>query len=168
MKTVFDSFKKPEKELVKIQTGYTPEIIEKSVMKIAARTGTESAAEKSIAEYKNAFDTAVSKLKKKGIYGKPVIVQFHHKELIRALGFEILAVAGPAPLEAGKIAELSKLKPELIIDNAHNPILKPVSEITGTASAELINFPGFHNNDGTVCPESLRGVLEYNTEMLLK
>ena len=168
MKTVFKSFKKPDEELVKIKTGYTPAIIEQSVMKIASKTGTEDPAAKNIAEYKKDFKTAVENLKKKGLYGKAVIVQFHHKALAKALGFEILASAGPGPLEAGDIVKLSKLKPDLIIDNAHNPVLKPVEEITGVERAELINFPGFHKEDGTVCPDTLTGVLNYNMDLLLK
>ena len=168
MKTVFKSFKKPEDELVKIKTGYTPVIIDESVRKIAEKTGTIKTAEKNIEEYKKAFKTAVDDLKKKGLYGKPVIVQFHHKDLIQALGFKILAAAGPAPLEAGEIAELAKMKPALIIDNAHNPVLKPLAEISGVKKLELVNFPGFPLDDGTVCPESLKGILEYNTGLLLK
>ena len=101
-----------------------------------------------------------------GLYGKPVIVQFHLKPLIKALGFEIIGVIGPAPLEVRQIAEMGKLKPELIIDNAHNPAAGPVSEITGVKTVELINFPGYLNDDGTRCPDSLTGVLIYNSNRL--
>lgn len=168
MKTVFDSFRKSEDQLIKIRTSYIPGTLEKSVLKIAAKTGTTAQAVKNIAEYKNEFNSAVKNLKEKGLYGAPVIVQFHLKPLIKALGFNILAVVGPAPLEASQIASMSKLKPAFIIDNAHNPAAAPIAEVTGAVSIELINFPGYPNDDGTVCPDSLIGVLKYNTGKLLE
>ena len=166
MKTVFDSFNIPEDKLVKIKTSYAPAVLEESVMKIASKTGTEDEASVNIAEYKKVFRSAVNKLKDNGLYGKPVIVQFHLKPLINALGFKIIGVIGPGPLEVSQIAEMGKLKPELIIDNAHNPAAGPVSEITGVKTVELINFPGYLNDDGTRCPDSLTGVLIYNSNRL--
>lgn len=168
MKTVFDSFKIPENKLVKINTSYDPAVLEESVMKIASKTGTAQNALKNIAEYKKEFNSAVDKLKEAGLYGKPVIVQFHLRPLIKALGFKILGVIGPAPLEVSKIAEMGKLKPELIIDNAHNPAAGPITEITGVRTIELINFPSYPNDDGTVSPESLIGVLKYDVNKLFQ
>jgi zinc transport system substrate-binding protein len=168
MKTVFDSFKKPEDQLIKIRTSYVPAVLKKSVMKIASRTGTTKLAKKNITEYKNEFNSAVKILKEKGLYGAPVIVQFHLKPIIEALGFNILAVIGPAPLEASQIVYMSKLKPALIIDNAHNPVAAPIAEVTGATTIKLINFPGYPNDDGSVCPDSLIGVLKYNIGKLLE
>ncbi len=59
-------------------------------MKIAAKTGTEAAAADNIEKYNLSFKAAVNKLKDKGIYGKAVIVQFHHKALAQALGLKYL------------------------------------------------------------------------------
>lgn len=162
MKTVFESLKKPENQLLRIETGYTPEIVEKSVNAIAEKTGNSDTGKKFIASYKNDFASAVEELKKSGLYGAPVLVQFHFRQLAEALGFEILAVFGPAPLGVSQIAEFGRLKPALIIDNAHNPLASPLAEITGARITELVNFPGFTDKDGTVTPDSLKGMLSYN------
>ena len=168
MKTVINNFKKPENKLIQIKTGYTPLIVKESVMKIAVKTGTEKIAKKNIDVYNLFFKQAVEKIKKNKLYGKSVIVQFHHKDIIKALGFKILAVEGPRPLEAGMLAKLVKLKPELIIDNAHNPMFKPLEEITSSKRVELINFPGFLLEDKTSSPESLEGILEYNINKIIR
>ncbi|MDX9802330.1 MAG: hypothetical protein RBT69_13450 [Spirochaetia bacterium] len=168
MKTVFDSFKKPEEKLLKIETGYTPEIIEKSVMAIAVKTGNPDIGKKYIASYNEDFASAVEELEKRGLRGAPVIVQFHFKQLAEALGFKILAVFGPAPPEVSNLASIGKLKPALIIDNAHNPLGSPISEITGARTIELVNFPGFTDKEGTKTPESLEGMLKYNISKLLE
>ena len=167
MKTVFDSFKKPEEQMVKITTGYAPSVVEKSVLCIAEKLGTLSTAERNLAEYNSEIAAARNKLKAAGLYGAPVLVHFHQKPLAQTLGFEILGVFGPQPLEVHQIAELGRMKPALIIDNAHNPTSAPLEEIIGMEAVELINFPGFPNKDGTVSPNSLTKVMKTNIERLL-
>ncbi len=168
MKSVFESFPKPADQLLKINTGYAPGVVEESVTAIAEKTGTMDRAKQFIREYKEEFASSVAKLEKSGLYGAPVIVNFHHKLLAEALGFKILAVFGPAPLEVSQLASLSTLKPVLIIDNAHNPIGSPLGEITGAGIVELVNFPGYTEKNGTVCPGSLKGILLCNTDKLIR
>jgi len=168
MKSVFESFPIPADRLLKINTGYAPGIVEQSVAAIAEKTGTMDRAKQFIREYKEEFASCEEKLKKSGLYGAPVIVNFHHKLLAEAFGFKVLAVFGPAPLEVSRLASLGTLKPVLIIDNAHNPIGAPLGEITGAGIIELVNFPGFTEKNGTVCPGSLKGILLCNTDKLIK
>ena len=167
MKTVFDSFAKPEEQTVKIITSYSPDVLEKSVLSIAEKLGTLPEAKKNIEAYRHEFESAADKLKAAGLFGVPVLVQFHQEPLARALGFEILGVFGPQPLEVGRIAKFGKLKPRLIIDNVHSPMAAPLEEILGIKAVELVNFPGFSNADGTVSPETLTGVLKYNVVKLI-
>jgi hypothetical protein len=167
MKTVFESFNKPEEQMVKIMTSYSPVMLEKSVMAIAEKLGTVPEARRNIADYKTAISGARAALKAAGLYGVPVLVQFHQKPLAMALGFEILGVFGPQPLEVRQIAELGKTEPVLIIDNAHNPMAAPLEEILGIKAVELVNFPGFLNEDGTTTPATLPGVMKSNVNKLL-
>ena len=167
MKTVFDSFDIPEDKIIRIDTSYSPELLEKSIMLIAERLGTSAEAEKNISEYRAALADSRSRLKQLGRFGAPVLVQFHQKPLATALGFEILGVFGPQPLEVRQIAELGQTKPVLIIDNAHSPMSAPLEEILGIDAVELVNFPGYSLDDGTTVPVSLTGVLQYNVKELI-
>lgn len=167
MKSVFESFDKPEEELVKIQTGFDPELIRVAVMTIAGRTGTCSAALESLEEIDGFFESTRAALRDRGLYGAPVLVHFHQQLLAEALGFEILGIFGPMPMEVGQLRKLGGLDPRFIIDNAHNPIAAPLTEITGAPAAELINFPGLYNRGESGDSMSLIGVLKYNRSQLL-
>jgi len=167
MKSVFESFEKPEEELVKIQTGYDPDLMRVSVMTIAGRTGTCSEALKSMEEIDAFFESTRSVLRDRGLYGAPVLVHFHQRQLAETLGFEVLGIFGPMPMEVGQLRKLGSLEPLFIIDNAHNPIAAPLEEITGAPAAELINFPGLFNRGEGDNTMSLIGVLTYNRSRLL-
>lgn len=168
MKTVFDSFDKADEQMVKIMTSYSPVMFEKSVLAIAQRLGTTAEAHHNIAAYKQAIVEARLKLKNAGLLGSQIIVQFHQKPLAAALGFDILGVFGPQPLEVRQIADFGKMKPKFIIDNAHNPMATPLIEILDVEAVELVNFPGFPNSDGTIYPDTLVGVMNYNVNKLLQ
>lgn len=168
MKTVFDSFNKPEDTMIKIMTSYSPVILEKSVLAIAEKLGTTGEAKRNITNYKSKIAEGREALKEAGLFGSPVLVQFHQKPLAQALGFEILGVFGPQPLEVRQIAEMGRLKPAFIIDNAHSPLASPLEEILGLDAVDLINFPGYRNADGSVCPDTLTGVLDYNLNKLIR
>lgn len=167
MKTVFKNFKKPKESMIKIFTGYNPSLMKKSIRAIAAKAGTRKQSEKSISEIDNFFKDAKKALKKKGIYGKPVIVHFHQRPFAEALGFKVSGVFGPGPLKAKQIASLSKKQAVLIIDNAHNPMASPIAEIKKLKTVELVNFPGFKSKSEAV-PSTLIGVMNYNLKQLIK
>lgn len=167
MKTVFDSFGKPEDQLVQIATSYSPAAFEETVLAIAQKLGTVSKAKQNIAEYKHEIAEAKDKLKAAGLFGVPVLVQFHQQPLAETLGFDILAVFGPQPLEVRQLARLGQMKPALIIDNAHNPAASPIEEILGMDAVRLVNFPGFTNDDGSVTPDTLIEVMKYNVNRLI-
>ncbi len=166
MKTVFDSFDKDEGTMLKIVTSYNPKLVRRAVMTIGQKAGNPAKA----AAFADAYDVrmaaAVSRLKDKGHYGKSVLVHFHQQALIRALGFNVLAVFGPAPLTAGDLRALGKQAPDLIVDNGHNPMAGPIAEITGAPVIALVNFPGGSDEAGNPVPATLDGVLSYNTDRL--
>lgn len=168
MKTVFDRFDKSEDQLIKINTSYSPVILERSVLAIAEKLGTVDIAKRNISEYKKEIVSARKRLKAARLLGASVIVHFHQKPLAEILGFKILGVYGPQPFEVKQIRKFGKMKPKLIIDNAHNPMADPLERILKLDAIELVNFPEFPNPDGTVTPDTLTGVLKYNVERLLK
>lgn len=168
MKTVFENFSKPEEQMVRITTSYAPPVLEQSVLAVAEKLGTRPAAEQNIADYRREIAFTRQRLKDSGLFGLPVIVQFHQKPLVQALGFEIIGVFGPQPLEVRQIAELGRTEPALIIDNAHNPMGAPLEEILNVRRLELVNFPGFPLENGLYTPMTLTGVLKFNAGRLLE
>ncbi|MBB6482152.1 hypothetical protein [Spirochaeta isovalerica] len=168
MKTVLESFKKPEDRMIQITTSYESGTLEASVLAIADKIGTRSVAEKNIAEYRKFITESQNRLKEKGIFGRDVLVNFHQKPFAQALGFNILGVFGPQPLNPRAIAELGRLEPELILDNIHNPMAAPLEEILNLDAVVLINFPGFPMEGGRETPSDLPSVAERNLEEILK
>lgn len=165
MKTVFQSFNKDEEKLIKIKTSYVPKVLEESVLKIAANSQSVEVAEKNVSQYKNEFEKSINLINESGLYGSEVIVHFHLKSLIEALGFKVIGVFGPTPLEARQIKDMVDLSPDLIIDNYHNPLGKPLAEITKKRRIELKNFPDKNviNKKDTL---TLINVLKDNVEII--
>lgn len=146
-----------------IETGYTEESLTRAIRKIANRANTNDVAEQSIKQIGDFFSLARNYIEQNGLKGKPVIVHFFQKDFAKDLGLEPVAIIGPAPLEVYQIVELAQMKEAvMIIDNIHNPVSKPLSEIlSGIPVVELINFPG---PEGTA---SLHSVLEYNLSQIV-
>lgn len=167
MKTVFESFKKPEDQMIQITTSYDPGILEQSVMAIAEKTGTVSTARRNIEKYRELISHAQDQLKEAGLYGRNVLVNFYQLPLARALGFNILGVFGPQPLKPGDISKLARLSPDLILDNIHNPMAAPLEEILGKKAILLINFPGFPLGKGLSAPDDLSGIVGCNLKEIL-
>lgn len=132
-------------ELIQITTDFSLETLETSILKIADLLGTDAVARRSIAEIADFYADWRKELAGLGLSGVSVITHVFHRPLAVVLGAEVLGVYGPAPLEARQIVELSELNPELIVDNYHNDVGKPLRETMGqkrVAVAELVNFPG--------------------------
>ena len=167
MRTIFENFDKAEEELIKIQTSYAPAVLKRSILTIARAAGTRNKAERSLEKLDRFFRRAIAALKAQNLHGAKVLVHFHQRPLIEALGFEILGVFGPAPLEAKQLGEFGGLTPRLIIDNAHNPTAFPLEEIINVPAVGLINFPPTLP-DGGEEGTSLSDVLEYNFNKILE
>lgn len=166
MKTVFESFDTSDDKLLQIVTSYAPDVLEKSVLAIAERLGTSVEAGLQVDSYRVLINKSKEQLKEAGLYGKKVIVNFHQKPLAESLGFEVIGVFGPQPLEAKKISELGKLNPDLLIDNIHNEMAGPLKEIFHVPAAVLVNFPGYPGVDAEV--DSLPAVVAFNVTQLLE
>ncbi len=148
--------------LLKIDTDYSMVTIEKSVMEIAQRLGTEKEALQNIDSIRQTIAEAKAALEQSGMNFTPVLVNYFQQSIVRELGFEIAAVFGPAALEAGDIEKMSKPVSRLIVDNEHNPVGLPLSRTKPEVKyLQLLNFPGKHQ---TV---TLQDVIRYNVRQLV-
>lgn len=160
MKEISSSADISEDALVSIQTGYSKKVLAGSIAAVGVLMGTESFAAESIAELMSILDAGKESFTEAGQVN--AVVNFHQQALAEEMGFNVLAVYGPAPLQPGQLDSLSKLEGvDLILDNAHNPMGEILQEFFPDASyTSGINFPGI---DGT---SSLKEVLQRNIGIL--
>ena len=152
----------PAEKLLQINTDYSLESMEKSIMKIAAKLGTESVAHENLTEIRRIFDDGKKAIDAQGMTGLPVVVHRFQSSFVRELGFVPVVVFGPASPEASEILSVSRTNAVILIDNFHNPVGQPLKEVLPDAHyTRLLNFPG---QKGT---ESLAGVIRYNISQLI-
>jgi zinc transport system substrate-binding protein len=147
--------------ILQVDADYSLATLRRSIMAIAAVTGTEPQARAAIAALEDFMTSWKADLRGRGLAGAPVIVHLFQQPLAEELGFAVAGVFGPAPLEAAQISRLSGRRAALVIDNWHNEVAGPLRETMREARfASLINFPG---PDGTV---TLLDVLADNRKRL--
>ncbi len=148
----------PDNKMVKIATSYNYEEIEKSVLLIAAKLGTEQIAIKNLKEIKDLLLKGKAEVQKIGFDKQPVLVHFFQDSFAKEMGITAAAIFGPAPPEPKQIMEMAQTKAILILDNAHSPVGGPISEILKKREYRLLlNFPGLYNT------RSIADVIRYNT-----
>jgi zinc transport system substrate-binding protein len=147
--------------ILQVDADYSLATLRRSILAIAAVTGTEAEARDSIGALERFIGSWKEELRAQGLAGAPVIVHLFQQPLAQELGFTVAGVFGPAPLEAAQINRLSSQDVTLVIDNWHNEVAAPLRETMRKARfASLVNFPG---PDGTV---TLLDVLADNRKRL--
>ena len=147
----------PAGKLLQIVTEYNLESMEKSIMMIAAKLGTETVARENLSEIRRIFEDGKKDFEAQGMTGLPVVAHRFQSSLVRELGFAPVVVFGPSSPEASEIVAVSKTGAFIIIDNFHNPVGQPFNEVLpGARYEQLLNFPG---QKGT---KSLADVVRYN------
>ena len=147
--------------VLQIGADYSLETMKRSILAVAAVTGTETEARANIAALEGFFASWKAELGAKGLFGAAVLGHVFQLPLLKELGFTVRGAFGPGPLEAAQIAKLSMQKADFIIDNWHNEVGEPLREtLPTTRYVSLINFPG---PDGTV---TLLDVLADNKKRL--
>ena len=151
-----------ETELLQISTGYSPAVIAESVNLIAAAAGTEDRAAENLTLIDEAWETAETRIQEAGLNWKKAAVHFHQGPFAWTVGLFEVASFGPPPPGPKLITEIAESGAELILDNWHNPIAAPLTEVLPEAVVvTLINFPGPY---GT---EDLADVILMNAEILV-
>lgn len=155
------SLKIDQNKFIKIGTSYVESEICSEILKIAEKAQTVDKAEISIQSIHQLFVEAKAEVVKNGLKGKPVLAHFFQAGFSKEIGLNPVAIFGPAPLESYNLVELAKKEAVLIIDNFHNPIAQPLSEIKkGIRTVEFLNFPGLFN---TV---TIEDVIRYNVRQI--
>ena len=149
-------------QLIQIKTINSYPVISESVMKIAAALGTEESARSNLQVVQDFLADWKAELADNDKL-KDVVVHFHQQGPAKNLGLVPALTFGPSAPSLMQIGDVLKIKPQIIIDNLHNPVAAPFLEQSPRpAIIQWINFPG---TAGTV---SLLDVMEYNRDQLAK
>jgi zinc transport system substrate-binding protein/iron/zinc/copper transport system substrate-binding protein len=124
-----------------VMTTNTPDNLKQQARLLAEKLGTQ----KREAQWEIQFDKVTAEILKKAETKNAakikVLVQQHQQPFVKWLGYNIVGVFGAEELSPAKVLEYANLKPDLVIDNFHNPQGKPIVEVAKCKYVELINFP---------------------------
>lgn len=141
MKKLLEAAGYPKSNTMIVTTTNTPDILKQQARLLAEKLGTQ----KKEAEWEIQFDKVTAEILKKAEAKKAgkikVLVQQHQQPFVKWLGYNIVGVFGAEEMSPAKVLEYSNLKPDLAIDNYHNPQGKPIVEVVKCKYVELINFP---------------------------
>lgn len=150
----------PPERLYRIVTNNAPQNLKEQTRAIARHIGTESEQQAWEARFDALWEGIIAEAQRREVANIKVVVNFHQEQFVRSLGYNVVGVFGQDELTPRTIADLLAANPDMVIDNWHNAMGKPIAEGAGAEYVELLNFPGTH---GTRTIESL---IEYNVRQL--
>jgi len=150
-------------KIVKVKTTNTLANLTNMVNMLSEIAGTQAVAAERFGAYTQMIEEAKAKIKELGYDKLTVFANTNQAELAKDLGLNVVATFGAAPLTAEQIADAAKNKYDLVIDNSHNPVASPVSEVS-PSSVILVwsNFPDYLGNN------ALYEVISNNLKMLFE
>lgn len=145
---------------LRLVTDNRPESLVAESAKLAVLLGTKPA-QAAWADGFRAYAESVRKRVQAAWPKRRAAAQTSLKPWMEWMGFEVVGVFGPGEPSPAQMLELLKAKPDIVIDNYHNPSGAALAESLKAPYAVLINFPG---KDGT---SSLEDVYAYAEKELL-
>jgi zinc transport system substrate-binding protein len=147
--------------MVQIETNYTPSNVEKQIRMLAHRFQTEQAAERQLVYYHETFQQVKDVIHKHNLDSLRYFVHQFQQPTIHALGLNIVGTFGPQPIEASDLSRAMQTHPDILIDNAHNPVGSAIQEaMPQTSYVRFLNFPGLYDT------KEITDVLLYNMNQL--
>ncbi len=161
MKTINSAAEVDPAKVIKVKTTNTLENLRNMVSMLCELAGTQEIAAERFGAYSYMIEQSREKIKAEGYDKLTVYANTNQAEFARDLGLNVVATFGAGPLTAEQIADVAKNKYDLVIDNSHNPVASPVSEVS-PSSVILVwsNFPDHLGNN------ALYEVVNKNLEML--
>lgn len=131
----------PQERMIVIVTSNDPDNLKKQARFLAEKMGTQ----KREAAWEKALNKVLADIQKKAkknkISQKRVLVQKYQVPLVKWLGFDVIGAFNTDELSPNKVMEYAMMKPDMVIDNFHNPQGKPIAEIAKCDYVAIINFP---------------------------
>lgn len=131
----------PASKVATVLTSNDPVNLKQQAKLLAQKLGSEDKEK----IWENQFDKVTGDILKsaelKKVSKTKALVQQHQVPFAKWLGFDIVGVFSAGELSPAKVMEYANLKPDIIIDNFHNPQGKRIMEVVKCKYVELINFP---------------------------
>ncbi|BFO17841.1 hypothetical protein SHKM778_42290 [Streptomyces sp. KM77-8] len=130
-------------ELVEVNLDNDADKARAEVTRLGKMFGTEAAA----AEWITSFDTEYGKLRKDVRSAWPdgeaptVVAQVFAAWSAKLAGAEVVGTYGPEAVTAGQLSELSRKKPQLVLDNVHMTTGTVLPD-SGARQVGIVNYPG--------------------------
>lgn len=127
--------------MVKISCNNSIETVKKSAYQIAKVTGTEKECSKRVEDYISTVLEGKKKLEEMGLSGAKVYCNKNQIYLAKDLGLDVVEIFGPGPVTSQQILTAKEGDFAFIIDNVHNPVAGPLTEVSGAKYIIWRNFP---------------------------
>ncbi|MFJ2950883.1 metal ABC transporter solute-binding protein, Zn/Mn family [Streptomyces sp. NPDC087226] len=130
-------------ELVEVGLDNDAAKVRAEVTRLGGMFGTEATA----AEWIDSFDTEYGKLRKDlksawpGGRAPTVVAQVFSAWSAKLAGAEVVGTYGPEAVTAEQLSDLSRKKPQLVLDNVHMTT-GPVLPDSGARQVGIVNYPG--------------------------
>lgn len=131
----------PASKVVTVMTANNPVNLKQQARILAQRLGTEAKEKNWEIQFDKVTGDILKRAKQKNVSKTTALVQQHQVPFAKWLGYDIVGVFSAGELSPTKVMEYANLKPDIIIDNFHNPQGKPIVEVVKCKYVELINFP---------------------------
>lgn len=140
MQTLGDSVENTK--MIKIDCDNSVETVLKSSQKIAEICGTQSERDKRVKKYLSFIEESSNILEKRNLKNAKIFVNKNQRFLAKEFGFNTTNLFGPGLVTASQIQTAKDEEFIFIIDNIHNPVGKPLAEVSPNSKYILWrNFP---------------------------
>lgn len=129
-------------KMIKIDCDNSVETVLKSSQKIAEICGTQNERDKRVKKYLSFIEESSNILEKKNLKNAKIFVNKNQRFLAKEFGFDTTNLFGPGLVTASQIQTAKDGEFIFIIDNIHNPVGKPLAEVSPNSKYILWrNFP---------------------------
>ncbi|WJK39606.1 zinc ABC transporter substrate-binding protein [Solwaraspora sp. WMMA2056] len=127
-------------ELVPVQLENTPAVITAEVTRLGELFGTADAAAAWLAEFDSTYAELSGEVKAASAEPQTAVTHLFMAYWAEFAGLQVTGTYGPAPVTASQLAELTAVKPAVVLANAHLPGANP--DVDGATRVDIVNFPG--------------------------
>jgi hypothetical protein len=149
-------------KLIKIKTSNNLENVKVVAKQISEIAGTQEISQQRVAEYEQMIVLARASVKELGLDKLRCLVNFHQAPLAKDLGLNVVQTFGPGPITPQNIKDSNDNHYDLIIDNVHNILSGPLSEVS--PNTKVIIWRNFPDN---VAPNAFYNMIEESINTLL-
>lgn len=161
MDTITDAVGLEEDKIVKVKTTNTLENLGNMVKMLSQKAGTEDKAEERWSEYKALIENARERIASSENRDIEVYANKNQAEFARDLGLNVVSEFGSGELTSAQIEEAHDKAYPLVIDNIHNPVASPITEVS--PNSIILTWRNFPDHTGE---NALYSVVKENLESL--